>query len=148
MAVDKPFWQSTPLAQMTRTQWESLCDGCGQCCLVKLEDEQTKALFVTNIACHMLDMDTCRCGDYAHRLEKVSTCLQLSPEQPEVFAQLPHSCAYRCLAENRPLPHWHPLRSGDPQTVHQAGISVRDYAVSEEYIHPDQFEDHITGPLE
>jgi len=128
---------------MSRTEWESLCDGCGHCCLVKLEDEDTQEVFVTNVACHMLNIDTCECRDYQHRVEKVSTCLVLGPGERHLFRYLPETCAYRCLDEGRPLPEWHPLRTGSKNTVRQSGISVSLFAVSEEYIHPDQLAEHI-----
>lgn len=138
-----PFWEEKSLAEMNQSEWESLCDGCGHCCLVKIEDEDTGELFVTNVACHMLDIETCRCRDYQERLEKVPTCLRLGPDQHTFFRYLPETCAYRCIAEGRSLPVWHPLISGDENSVHQAGISVKGYAISESYIHPDQLPEHI-----
>ena len=138
-----PFWETQTLSQMSQAQWESLCDGCGHCCLNKIEDEDTDEIFVTNVACHMLDIETCQCRDYPHRIEQVFTCLQLGPDQKQLFRYLPETCAYRCLDEGRPLPDWHPLLTGDKDSVHQAGISVKAYAVSEEFIHPDQLPNHI-----
>ena len=138
-----PFWETQTLSQMSQAEWESLCDGCGLCCLNKIEDEDTDEIFVTNVACHMLDIETCQCRDYPHRIEQVSTCLLLGPDQIQLFRYLPETCAYRCLDEGRPLPDWHPLLTGDKDSVHQAGISVKAYAVSEEFIHPDQLPDHI-----
>ena len=138
-----PFWETQTLSQMSQAEWESLCDGCGHCCLNKIEDEDTNEIFVTNVACHMLDIETCQCRDYPHRIEHVSTCLLLGPDQKQLFRYLPETCAYRCLDEGRPLPDWHPLLTGDKDSVHQAGISVKAYAVSEEFIHPDQLPDHI-----
>lgn len=139
----QPFWETKSLAQMNQSEWESLCDGCGYCCLIKLEDEDTAELFVTNVACEMLDIDTCQCRDYQCRFEKVSTCLMLGPDQTQLFRYLPETCAYRCLDEGRPLPEWHPLKTGSRDSVHEAGISVKAYAVSEEYIHPEQLSEHI-----
>ena len=133
---------------MNQAEWESLCDGCAQCCLSKLEDEDTGERYVTNVACFMLDINTCRCRNYTQRLQTVATCLRLSPDNPELFEWLPHTCAYRRLAEGKDLPQWHPLRSQAPQLVHELGISVRKYAISEEYIHPEQLELHIIEKLD
>ena len=141
------FWENKALAKMSQAEWESLCDGCGYCCLVKLEDEDDKLVYTTNVACRLLDTSSCRCRDYANRQTEVSTCLVLSLDKPEQFSLLPESCAYRCLFENRALPAWHPLISRDRDSVRQAGKSVCDYAVSEEYIHPEQLQDHIIHRL-
>ena len=138
-----PFWESKTLAQLNHQEWESLCDGCGQCCLVKLTDVDTDKVYTTNVACKLLDIETSVCQDYEHRAEKVSACLLLSNDKPELFKLLPETCAYRCLHEQRPLPEWHPLISNDRQAVHENGISIRDFAVSEKYIHPEQLEDHV-----
>ncbi|MCW8854235.1 MAG: YcgN family cysteine cluster protein [Gammaproteobacteria bacterium] len=141
--MNLPFWQAKSLFEMNKTEWESLCDGCAQCCLVKLEDEETGDLYMTNVACHLLDIQTCRCTDYEHRLEKVSMCLSLSIEEPETFKWLPETCAYRRLSEGKDLMNWHPLLSNNNESVHQECISVRDFAQSEEYIHVDQLPDHV-----
>ena len=138
-----PFWEALSLDQMSQTQWESLCDGCGYCCLIKFEDEDTDDLHITNVACRMLDIETCQCNEYEHRVEHVPTCLVLGPEKKELFRYLPETCAYRCVNEGRPLPEWHPLLTGDNNAVHFSGISVKTYAVSEDYIHPDQLIEHI-----
>ena len=137
------FWQDKSLQDLSSDEWEALCDGCGRCCLNKLEDEDTAELYFTNVACRLLDLNSCRCRDYAHRAELVPECLVLSTGQSELFEQLPSTCAYRLRAEGRPLPAWHPLVSGDPESVHVAGISVRGKVVSEEYIHPDQLPEHM-----
>ena len=137
------FWQDKGLQDLSPDEWEALCDGCGRCCLNKLEDEDTGELYFTNVACQLLDLNSCRCRDYAHRAELVPECLVLGSGQPQMFDQLPDTCAYRLRAEGRPLPAWHPLVSGDPESVHIVGISVRGKVVSEEYIHPDQLPEHM-----
>lgn len=128
---------------MTGPEWERLCDGCGRCCLNKLEDEDTGEIYYTNVACHLLDLETCSCRDYLHRLERVPTCIKVKTQTPAQIKELPRSCAYRHLANGESLPDWHPLISGTPDSVHTAGISVCGRAVSEEYIHPDQLPEHI-----
>jgi len=139
----EPFWRRKTLEQLSDDEWESLCDGCGRCCLVKLEDEDNGEILFTNVACHLLDTGRCRCTDYRRRHEQVADCLVLRPLTPALVVALPPSCAYRRLAEGHDLEDWHPLVSGDPDSVHRAAISVRGLAVSEEYIHPGQLEDHI-----
>ncbi|MFG1403858.1 YcgN family cysteine cluster protein [Xanthobacter sediminis] len=120
----EPFWRTTPLAAMSAAQWESLCDGCGRCCLVKLEDEDTGQIAYTDVACRLFDSESCRCSDYAHRSEQVSDCVRLTPEAVATLSWLPPTCAYRLLQEGKDLPFWHPLVSGDPASVRAAGISV------------------------
>ena len=137
MAAKKPFWETVPLAAMTREQWESLCDGCGRCCLHKVrEDDGT--LHFTNVACRLLDNDTGLCSDYVRRRRRVPDCVQLTPAAVAAIDWLPPSCAYRLLAEGESLPDWHPLISGRPGTVQAAGASVRGRTVSES----------VAGPLE
>jgi uncharacterized protein len=130
---DEPrFWRQKTLAQMNREEWESLCDGCAKCCLVKLEYEDTGEIDNTDIACRLLDTQSCRCSDYANRQKRVSDCLSLTPRRVRRLRWLPSTCAYRLVAEGRDLYWWHPLVSGDPESVHQAGISVRGRVVSED----------------
>ena len=126
------FWERFPLEALTAEEWEALCDGCARCCLHKVEDPRNGRVHYTNIACRLLDLETCRCRDYGHRHERVPDCLPLSPESLRESDWLPATCAYRCLAEGRALPAWHPLITGSADSVHQAGVSVRDLAVPEE----------------
>jgi len=142
VAADKPFWLTTPLLQMSPQQWESLCDGCGKCCLHKLEDEDSGEIFYTDIACRYLSAN-CRCQCYAQRAQKVAACLTLRPQDLQRVTWLPSTCAYRLLAEGKALPAWHPLLSGDPDSVHKAGQSVKGKVVAEGAVAEDDYEDHI-----
>jgi uncharacterized cysteine cluster protein YcgN (CxxCxxCC family) len=128
---DVPFWRTKTLEAMDEAEWESLCDGCGRCCLNKLEDLDTGEITWTDVACRLLDGDSCHCTNYAQRHELVPDCVPLDPDSVKRLAWLPPSCAYRLVAEGHDLYWWHPLVSGDRDTVHQAGISVRGRTVSE-----------------
>ena len=124
-AMPEPFWKTKTLEQMTATEWESLCDGCGKCCLSKLEDEDTGDIYFTTVGCRLLDAQACRCRDYANRTALVSDCVRLTPQNVRTLSWLPSTCAYKLIAEGRDLYWWHHLISGSTDTVHQAGISVR-----------------------
>ncbi len=141
--ADRPFWQRKTLAEMTPEEWEALCDGCGKCCLVKLEDPDSGAVDYTEVACRLLDIGTCRCTNYPARRKLVPDCIILSPESIASLDFMPSTCAYRRLAEGKSLAWWHPLVSGDPETVHAAGISVRGRAVPETEVADAELEDHI-----
>ena len=124
-AMDAPFWKTKRLDEMTHAEWESLCDGCGRCCLHKLRDEVTEALSFTTVACRLLDLHSCACSNYPNRQDKVPDCVSLTYEALDEIDWLPPSCAYRRVEEGRGLAWWHPLVSGNPETVHTAGDSVR-----------------------
>ncbi|MDH5444991.1 MAG: YcgN family cysteine cluster protein [Gammaproteobacteria bacterium] len=148
MSIEAPFWQHKLLSEMNKEEWESLCDGCGYCCLMKLQDDESDRIYTTNVACRLLDLENCRCMDYPNRQKEVEACLVLTVDKPELFCLLPETCAYRTLYEKRTLPDWHPLLTGQRVSTSQAGVSVCDYAVSEESIHPEQLEDHIIHELQ
>jgi uncharacterized cysteine cluster protein YcgN (CxxCxxCC family) len=137
------FWERKTLAEMTAEEWESLCDGCGRCCLKKLEDADTGKIAYTDVACKLLDRERCRCSHYRRRRELVPDCVQLDAENLDTFRWLPSTCAYRRLAEGKTLEWWHPLVSGDVRTVHEAGISVRGRALSEELVSVEQLEHRV-----
>lgn len=136
-----PFWEQKTLEEMTSDEWESLCDGCGKCCLNKLEDERTGHILYTNVACRLLDPDTCRCANYTDRQRFVPDCRRLTPQNVSTIVWLPSTCAYRVLAEGGELEWWHPLISGDQNTVIEAGISVKGRIVSER--DTDDLEDYV-----
>lgn len=140
------FWRKKTLSEMSPEEWESLCDGCGKCCLVKLQDADlpmnTPEVDYTDVACRLLDCEACRCTDYANRREKVDDCVVLSPDNIAMLKWMPSTCAYRLLREGRDLFWWHPLVSGDPNTVHEAGISVRGRVVSETLVRDEELPEH------
>jgi uncharacterized cysteine cluster protein YcgN (CxxCxxCC family) len=129
--MNDQFWKRKSLSEMTADEWESLCDGCGLCCMLKVQDEDSGDVFYTDVACRLFDIDTCRCTDYANRVKKVADCLVLTPDEKDAYEGLPDSCAYRRLANGQALPGWHPLLTGRPESVHEAGISMRGKAISE-----------------
>jgi len=128
----KPFWEAKRLEQMTVQEWESLCDGCGLCCLVRFEDEETGEVIPTRVSCKLFDAELCRCKDYENRKTYVPDCIKLTPWNIEALEWMPKSCGYRRVWEGRGLADWHPLISGDPESVHRAGVSVRGQTISEE----------------
>ena len=149
MAKDtQAFWNTKQLNEMSSAEWESLCDGCGRCCLHKLEDINTGLYFYTNVACRLLDSETCRCSNYPQRRFLVSDCMLLSPADSDQYNWLPTSCAYRRIAEGKELEWWHPLVSGNPETVHEACVSVRGRIVKENAVSAEQLENHIISWIE
>jgi len=142
------WWNTLSLQQLSTSQWEALCDGCGRCCLHKLEDADTGEFYFTRVRCRLLDDNSCRCQDYPNRLRKVPDCAQLSADNALDLDWLPSTCAYRLRGMGRPLYDWHPLVSGDPDSVHRAGISVRHSTVSDEHVHPDGYDEHIVTWVE
>lgn len=130
--VSARFWEDTPLSKLDRAQWEALCDGCGKCCLHKLEDDETGELYATNVACRLLDRRTGQCSNYRNRRAYVSECVRLTNGNVDQIDWLPSTCAYRLRAAGEPLPEWHYLVSGDRDAVHRAGESVRGWTVSED----------------
>ena len=144
LETSAPFWQTKTLEAMNPQEWESLCDRCGQCCLVKLEDEDTGDIHLTDIACKLFDAGACACSDYARRRRKVRDCIKLTPQSVRAIGWLPPTCGYRLVAERRPLEPWHPLRSGSADSVHAAGISVRGRVTgSEKTIKLEDYPSHI-----
>jgi hypothetical protein len=135
------FWREKSLSEMSKAEWESLCDGCGRCCLEKLEDMVTGEISYTNVACVLLDHESCRCSNYAERFRFMPDCVPLDPKNVHELKWMPYSCAYRRLAEGKDLEAWHPLVSGDPDSVHKAGISVRGRCVAQRDV--QDLEDHI-----
>ncbi len=137
------FWQYKSLSQMTNAEWESLCDGCARCCLNKLEDWDTGQIYWTNVACELLDQETCKCKDYDNRQSIVSDCIQLTKSNISTIAWLPPTCAYRLIEEGHELPHWHALVSGDAESVHSAGVSVRGRVIDEKDMEAEELEKHV-----
>jgi len=138
---DMSFWEIKKLAEMTAEEWESLCDGCGKCCLHKLEDEYTKKIVFTNVACKLINLTTCRCTHYNERTKLVADCLDLKQYDFTQYHWLPSTCAYRLLDEGKDLPAWHPLLSGSTASVKKAGVSISSYAIKESLA--SNLEDHI-----
>lgn len=142
--MQKPFWQSKTLFEMSHKEWESLCDGCGKCCVTQLQDEENETLVFTDVACDLLDDKTCRCTDYPNRNKLVPDCMKMTIDNVKDCAEFaPSTCAYRLLLENKPLPEWHHLRSGDPKLIHQLGQSVQGKVRFKRNISSDEYENYI-----
>ncbi len=137
------FWEEKTLEEMTPVEWEALCDGCGRCCLMKLEDEDTGDIYVSDVRCQLLDGESCKCSDYPNRLKLVPDCIKLTPENVRTIEWIPKTCAYRRIAEGKGLAWWHPLVSGDPETVMAVGVSVRGRTVPEQSVKPGEWEEHV-----
>ena len=138
------FWETVPLEDMTRPEWEALCDGCGKCCLIKLEDEDSGQIKYTSVACRLFDDQTCRCGNYALRKQLVRGCVVIRPDNLDSTIEwMPATCAYKLLAEGKPLYPWHPLLTGDPDSVHTYKISVRGSTIPEYSVPEDELENHV-----
>jgi uncharacterized cysteine cluster protein YcgN (CxxCxxCC family) len=146
--MSEEFWRTKSLAELTREQWEALCDGCAQCCLLKLEDEDDGRVAYTRVTCRLLDLDSCRCTHYDERHVRVPDCIEFDAAAVANLHWLPETCAYRLRSEGRELPAWHYLVSGDRNTVHAAGISVRGKALCETHVHPQDIESHIVRWVE
>ncbi|MFQ3231177.1 YcgN family cysteine cluster protein [Reinekea sp.] len=144
--ADQVFWQKKTLQQMSKSEWESLCDGCGKCCLQKLEDEEDDSVYYTSVVCQYMT-DECRCSEYENRQKLVPNCVWLTPDDVDSFFWLPSTCAYRLIAEGKPLPSWHPLVCGDPQRIHAVNVSVtsldlvRDHEIAEE-----EWQNYVIAP--
>ena len=143
-----PFWEEKSLSDLNSQEWESLCDGCARCCMIKLEDEDDGNVYHTSLVCHLLDTETCRCTRYPERHELVRDCIELTPDLAKSLSWLPLSCAYRRLANGLPLLPWHPLLSGNRQSVVDAGISVHGRVIPVQMVHEDEHPDHVIDWIE
>jgi len=140
---ERAFWKTKNMAKMSREEWESLCDGCGKCCCIRLEDEDTRAIYVTDVSCKLFDSGTCQCMSYANRQTYVPDCVQLSPKNIGSLNWLPMTCAYRLIYEGKDLPEWHHLISGSRDTIHQWGLSVQDAVINESLVSENELLSHI-----
>ena len=145
--MSKPFWESKRLSEMTDEEWESLCDGCGRCCLFKFQDEDSDEMFFTNVACDLFDAETCHCSAYAKRFESVPDCADIRKFTKREYHWLPERCAYRLLFEGKKLKSWHPLISGDPESVHKANVSMQNSVIREADADMDTLESYIVEEL-
>jgi uncharacterized cysteine cluster protein YcgN (CxxCxxCC family) len=147
MTVEKDFWKHKTLAEMSLEEWEALCDGCGICCLYKTEEEEGVEVLLTNIACRYLDLNTCTCQLYDERKSAMPTCIKLTPSKVKNIKWLPETCAYRLVLQGSPLPDWHPLVSGDPNSIHRVGISVLGKVISESSANMNNLEEYVIEDL-
>lgn len=144
--ADQVFWQTKTLQEMSRREWESLCDGCGKCCLQKLEDEEDESVYYTSVVCQYMT-DDCRCSEYQNRQKLVPNCVWLKPEDVDSFFWLPSTCAYRLIAQGQPLPEWHPLVCGDPQRIHAVNISVTSLdLVRDNEVKEEEWQNYVIAP--
>ena len=143
MSGERKFWETKTLQEMSKGEWESLCDGCGRCCLVKLQDDEDDQVYYTNVVCDLFVEDTCRCSHYSERHERVPDCIRFDAAAVTELGWLPTSCAYRRLSEGRGLADWHPLISGTKQTVHDASISIKGQVIPSGQVDPDDLEEFI-----
>ena len=148
MSAEAPYWRTTALEDMSEAQWEALCDGCGKCCLNKLEDWDTGEFYFTNVACKLFDDGSCRCSDYANRFDTVADCIKLTPGTVRSYRWLPSTCAYRLVADGRDLPAWHHLVCGDREAVHDGHRSVQGRTVSEREVPEEEYEFHLIDWIE
>jgi uncharacterized cysteine cluster protein YcgN (CxxCxxCC family) len=137
------FWEGKTLAQLSADEWEALCDGCGQCCLYKLEDEDSGDIYLTNVVCRFLDRTTGQCQVYPERRQAVPTCVQLNPLNVLELSWIPPTCAYKLVGEGKPLTAWHPLISGNKSNNHRAEFFLGDQVISETEIDMNDLEDHV-----
>ena len=147
MTDPRPFHERKSLSEMTPHEWEQLCDGCGKCCVVLLQEDGDDTVWRTNVGCRLLDLEQVRCSDYANRHTRVPGCVRLSPDNIGDLHWMPETCAYRLIHEGKPLYDWHPLVSGDPASVKRAGAGVHGTLVSERDVAEDDLEDHVVGPV-
>lgn len=141
--MSENFWEVKSLEEMTKEEWESLCDGCGRCCLNKLEDEDSGEIYFTNVACKLLDIEKCCCSDYENRKVSMPDCMILSFDNKAALEVMPSTCAYSLLQQGKPLPEWHPLISGDKESVVNANMTVTGKVISEEHVHFEQLPEHL-----
>lgn len=143
LKADAPFWKTKTMAEMSPEEWESLCDSCGKCCCIRLEDEDTAAIYITDVACKLFNPETCRCGDYTNRSKLVPDCVTLTPENVSQLKWMPQTCAYRLVSEGKDLPEYHHLVSGSRDTIHEVGMSVQDAVTSEILVDEDDIPTRI-----